>query len=169
MRRQAVLEGLKRLSRAGELDTMIVYGSTFGNTHEIAQAMAQVMAQKGSVRLTRAEQLNGADLAGVDLMLVGFPTHRHDMPETARAMLESMPGGALRGVGIAAFDTRYRKPRWLTGSAAGKLLRKLRKFGGRKVLPPESFFVDGREGPLSEGELERARLWAESILQQLAS
>jgi hypothetical protein len=85
------------------------------------------------------------------------------MPGTARAMLERMPSGALRGVGIASFDTRYRKPRWLTGWAAGQLSRKLGKFGGRKVVPPESFFVEGREGPLAQGELERARLWAESL------
>ncbi|MGD9100813.1 MAG: flavodoxin domain-containing protein [Anaerolineae bacterium] len=169
MRKKAVLEGLRRLSRAGELDTMIVYDSTFGNTHEIAQIIAQVMAQKGTVRLTRADELNGADLEGIDLMLVGFPTHRHGMPETARAMLERLPGGALRGVGIVAFDTRYRKPSWLTGSAAGKLSRKLRKLGGRKVASPESFFVDDQEGPLCEGELERARLWAESLLAQLAT
>ncbi len=167
MRKKAVLDVLSKLSREGNVDTIIVYGSTFGNTHEIAQAVAKVMEQKGSVRLSRAEQLNGTDFKGADLVIAGFPTHRHGMPETARAMLENLPVGALRGVGIAAFDTRYRKPKWLTGSAADKLSRKLRKFGGRKVAPPESFFVDGREGPLGKGELERARRWAESILGQL--
>lgn len=151
------------------MDTLIVYDSVFGNTHEIAQAIAQVMEQRGTVRLIKADQLNAPDLEGIDLLIAGFPTHRHGMPETARAMLESMPRGALRGVEIAAFDTRYRKPVWLTGSAAGKVSRKLGKFGGKKIVSPESFFVDGREGPLGEGELERARLWAESILEQLGN
>lgn len=149
------------------MDTIIIYDSIFGNTHEIAQAIAKVIEQSGSVRLIKADQVKGADLEGADLVIAGFPTHRHGIPETARAMLENLPSGALRGVRMAAFDTRYRKPKWLTGSAAGVLSRKLRKFGGRRVVRPESFFVDDREGPLGEGELERAKLWAESILGQL--
>jgi flavodoxin len=164
MRTKAVLDTLKRLFKENRMDTLVVYDSTFGNTYKIAQAIAKVMEWKGSARLTRVDQLNDADLEGINLMIVGFPTHRHGMPETARTMLESLPSGALRGVGIAAFDTRYQKPRWLSGSAAGKLSSKLRKLGGRRVVAPESFFVDGREGPLAEGELERARLWAESLL-----
>jgi hypothetical protein len=32
--------------------------------------------------------------------------------------------------------------------------------GGRLVAPPEGFAVEGTEGPLKQGELERAAEWA---------
>lgn len=31
-------------------------------------------------------------------------------------------------------------------------------------MPPAGFFVNGKEGPLKEGELERAAEWARQIL-----
>jgi hypothetical protein len=34
------------------------------------------------------------------------------------------------------------------------------------ILPPESFFVAEREGPLEVGELERAVQWAEQVFEQ---
>ena len=30
-------------------------------------------------------------------------------------------------------------------------------------MPPEGFFVNGTEGPMKEGELERAAEWAKQI------
>ena len=44
------------------------------------------------------------------------------------------------------------------------LARKLGKLGGRRLLPPETFHVEGREGPLCSGEVERARAWTETVL-----
>jgi flavodoxin len=149
------------------MNTLIVYHSVFGNTQAIAEAIAEAMQQKGAVRLTRVDRFSAAELEGIALMIMGCPTHRHSVPQAVRTMLEGMSRGALRGVGVAAFDTRYRKARWLTGSAAHKVARNLRKFGGRQVVGPESFFVAGREGPLEEGEIERAKEWAELILGQL--
>jgi hypothetical protein len=34
------------------------------------------------------------------------------------------------------------------------------------VVPPESFFVDGKEGPLLTGELGRAAVWARTLLNR---
>jgi hypothetical protein len=50
-------------------------------------------------------------------------------------------------------------------TAAKKIDRKLRKLGGKRLLNPESFYVIEREGPLYEGEIERARKWAESVTE----
>jgi hypothetical protein len=36
--------------------------------------------------------------------------------------------------------------------------------GGRLAQKPESFHVEGSQGPLFDGELERARDWASRIL-----
>jgi flavodoxin I len=51
---------------------------------------------------------------------------------------------------------------------AGKpILSSLKKKGGIIVSEPEGFIVEGKEGPLKEGELNRATLWAREISKRL--
>jgi hypothetical protein len=50
------------------------------------------------------------------------------------------------------------------GYAAKPISDRLEKKGGELAVPPEGFYVDGTEGPLTEGELERAADWARQIL-----
>jgi len=58
---------------------------------------------------------------------------------------------------------------WLARfTAARKLDKRLRQPGGKRILPPETFHVVEREGPLYDGEVERVRVWAGSILEQLS-
>jgi hypothetical protein len=75
---------------------------------------------------------------------------------------------------VAAFDTRLtweeieKSPplpffEKIFGYAASRIGKALRKKGGRLVVEPEGFFVDGMKGPLSEGEVERAREWAQKL------
>jgi len=51
----------------------------------------------------------------------------------------------------------------LFGYAAKSIAGTLKKKAGELVVPPEGFFVGGTEGPLKEGELERAADWAKQI------
>ena len=58
---------------------------------------------------------------------------------------------------MAAFDTSYKMSGFMARfTAAKKLDEKLRKLGGRRVVSPETFHVVACEGPLVEGELDRA-------------
>jgi hypothetical protein len=43
------------------------------------------------------------------------------------------------------------------------MTKKLGRKGYRVIAEPESFFVTDTEGPLKDGELERARRWGESL------
>jgi len=54
---------------------------------------------------------------------------------------------------------------WLAGSATKRIARKLKSKRGILLLKPESFIVTGREGPLEDGELERASLWSKTIIE----
>ena len=92
-----------------------------------------------------------------------------------RTFLNSVPRGALSGVPVAAFDTRYPGARWLTGSAAHRVAGALKKKGGRLIVAPESFLME-REAPHGEkrrdhrerlmpGEQERATAWARTLRQ----
>jgi flavodoxin I len=73
---------------------------------------------------------------------------------------------------VTAFDTRLsareKNPalRLLlktVGYAAGRIADSLAAKGGKLAAPPEGFIVEGREGPLREGELERAAAWGKTI------
>jgi hypothetical protein len=62
----------------------------------------------------------------------------------------------------AAFCSRMDKP--MSGSAARKSDKRLRRLGCRAVSTPAEFRVSGLTGPLLDGELDRARTWASSML-----
>jgi flavodoxin len=151
------------------MNTLIVYDSTFGNTEKIAHAIADVVAGNGSVHTLRANKVQSSDLKGVDLLVLGCPTHKQRPTDAVQAFLECVSRRSLAGISAAVFDTRYHKPRLLTGSAARRLAKSLRKAGASLLMPPQSFFVVSREGPLEPGELERAAVWGREMLDNLAA
>jgi hypothetical protein len=78
---------------------------------------------------------------------------------------------------VAAFDTRFTETEIgrvrilaffvsLFGYAAEPIASRLQKKGGNLAVPPEGFYVGGTEGPLLEGELERAAAWAREVAEQ---
>jgi flavodoxin len=149
------------------MNALVIYDSTFGNTERLAQATADVLAERGSVRVLRVTKVQPADLDGVDLLILGCPTHKHRPTDAVQAFLDCLSKRSLNGIAAAAFDTRYRRSRLLTGSAARRVSKNLRKAGATIITGPESFFVAAREGPLETGEIERAAAWAREIVGHL--
>jgi flavodoxin len=152
------------------MKTLVVYFSKFGNTQQVAEAIAIRMQALGPVQTISSDELTVDDLQDVDLVVMGSPTHNMNLPKAVKPVFESLPRRVLPGTPVAAFDTSYKMSWWLNQFTASKrLARKLRKLGGKLVVPPEIFHVTQREGPLYEGEIERARVWAASILEQMAA
>ena len=50
------------------------------------------------------------------------------------------------------------------GYAAKPIANRLQKKAGALIAAPEGFIVKGKEGPLKEGELERAAQWARQLM-----
>lgn len=146
------------------MNTLVIYDSTYGSTEEIAQAIADSLAQRCSARLLRVNKVQPSDLKGVDLLVLGCPTLKRKPTAAVQAFLDCVSRRHLKGVPAAVFDTRYRRFRLLTGSAASVVAHSLRKIGVHLLAAPQSFFVVAREGPLGEDELERATAWAHEIL-----
>jgi flavodoxin len=150
------------------MNALVVCYSKFGYTREVARAIAETLEPEWTVRLIAVDRLTASDLEQMDLVVMGAPTHRMNLPEAVRAVLEALPERVLGGAFFAAFDTSYKMSALLARfSAAPKLARKLRRLGGRQAIPPETFHVLGREGPLYEGEIERAKAWTELMLTRL--
>ncbi|MFG1643533.1 flavodoxin family protein [Amycolatopsis sp. NPDC049252] len=158
---------------------VIVFESMYGATEQVARAVADGIDGAEVVNVDHAP----ADLTGVELLVVGGPTHAHGMSRAAtresaaqrverpmlsrtgvREWLDSV-GPVPRGLATAAFDTRLEKARVLTGAASLGVAKRLRRLGCRLVVPAESFFVgtDPADAGPKAGELDRARAWGAAL------
>jgi flavodoxin len=150
------------------MKSLVVYFSKFGNTQQLAESIAGRLEANGPVRTISSENLTIEVLQDVDLVVMGSPTHKMNLPEAVKPVFESLPRRILPGTPAVAFDTSYKMSWWLNQFTASKrLAKKLRKLGGKLVVPPEIFHVTGRQGPLFDGEVERAQAWADSILARI--
>ena len=150
------------------MNALVVYFSKFGNTQMLAEAIAEKLAGNSDVRTISSDDLAIDDMKNVDLVVMGSPTHNMNLPKSVKPVFERLPRRIMPGTPVAAFDTSYKMSWWLNQFTASKrLAKKLRKLGGKLVVPPEIFHVMEREGPLYEGEIERAQTWAASILERV--
>ncbi len=145
------------------MKALIIYDSKFGNTEQVAHAIADGLKPRFSISVASVEQIAEMDAQDINLLLVGGPTQMADVSPALQELLAATPEGALSGVAVAAFDTRYHIPLEQSGSAAHKIAPVLSDLGGTLIVPPESFFVLGGEGPLEEGEIERAFMWGSEV------
>ena len=170
------------------MDAVVVYESMYGNTHLVAEAIADGLGGVPVLPVSDAAHVP----ASPDLIVVGGPTHMHGLA-SARSRRMAVEAGndhgsavvepaASDGLGLrdwlhelprrdgahaAAFDTRLDKPAALTGVAAHGIARRLRHHGYR-VLGTASFRVADADGPLVDGELDRARAWGRQLAAQFA-
>lgn len=148
------------------MNALIIYDSLFGTTRKIAQVLAENLSAFTPARLVPVREVSLDELQGVRLLLVGSPTHEYSPTLAIQTFLEQIPREMLQGMIAAAFDTRYRVSCWSSGSAAWSIAQSLQDAGAVLALPPESFFVSAIEGPLEEGEIERAAQWAVAFWQK---
>jgi len=157
----------------------VVCESWFGNTRRLAEEMARELGELGEVEIVSVDEQLPV-LSAVDLLVIGAPTHAHGLSRvsTRRSAVQRLGGEGPAGHGargwlhrlpppagtrVAVFDTRIERPVFLVGSAARSIARRLERRGYELVAPAESFFVLDVEGPLKDGEIERARSWAASL------
>jgi flavodoxin len=156
------------------MKAIVVYDSFFGNTEKIARAIGNSLGKKNEVGMFPVGQADPGKLSGLDLLVVGSPTRGFRQTAAINALFKRIPANGLKGVKVAAFDTRIstndiksaimRFMVNLFGYAARPISVRLKKKGGELIIPPEGFLVDDTEGPLKEGELVRAAKWAKQIL-----
>jgi hypothetical protein len=170
---------------------LVVYESMYGNTREIAEAIVAGLREGMDAKAVPVHLADAADVDDADLLVVGGPTHVHGMASatsrkgaiqaakedgieldasahaepTLRAWLAERGGDGRQA---AAFDTRIDRSPLLTGSAARGIAKRLRRRGYVLATDSNSFFVDDSEGPLADGEVERARKWGAGLARLAA-
>jgi hypothetical protein len=171
------------------MKALVVYESMFGNTATIGEAIAASLRSSGvEVEAGPVSAIEPGRAEGVDLLVVGGPTHAHGMSSkgTRKAAVEdkanryeaptvspglrewvpALPSGAGRLA--AAFDTRFQKPRYITGSAAKGIARRLQHQGYQLLVDPESFFVT-TANELLEGQAEHAVGWGAALAERASA
>lgn len=154
------------------MKALVVYDSVFGNTEKVAQAIATAL----QTAVLPVNQATPENLSGLDVLVIGSPTRGFRPTEGISQLLNALAKDQLAGVGVAAFDTRIDLTtidssvfRFIVdkgGYAANTIAKALEKKGGNLLASPEGFLVTGEQGPLKDGELERATAWAGQIVLQ---
>jgi len=158
------------------MKAVVVYESFWGNTAQIARAIAEGIGPNASALTT--DEATGAAIEGADLIVAGAPLLGFNLPTedmrssirntlgapapdlghpSMRSWLEGVPVGLGR---CAGFETRIW---WSPGSSAKQISAGLRAKGFMAAGPDEKFLVTGKYGPLKGGELERAKQWGAKL------
>ncbi len=167
---------------------LVVYESMFGNTHAVAQHIAEGIAMIFDTTVVSVHDATPALTTGAALVVVGGPTHVHGMSSArsrAGAADQAAHDGDLDldsdafGTGLrdwfddladqagadhlaAAFDTRVRASALLTGQASRGIAKRLRAHQFDLVVDGGSFFVD-KSNHLEDGEVDRATEWGHAV------
>ena len=162
---------------------LVVFESMFGNTEKVADAVARGLRLEGvDAGLVEVHSAPLRLATGLDLLVVGGPTHAFGMsrpstradavrqgapaqraPSGLRDWLEFVEIDPERAPGLATFDTRMTKVRWLPRAAGPSAARAGRRRGLKTVAKPLGFLVDDIRGPLVEHEVERAVEWGRRL------
>jgi hypothetical protein len=162
------------------MKAVIVYESLWGNTAAVARAIAEGIGP--GARALTTDEATPAVVAGADLLVIGAPViafglasekTRDGIEDAAnppdvshpslKSWLEELPSGHAPA---AAFETRLW---WSPRGATGSIERGLKAAGYAIVGKAERFVVDGKYGPLREGELDRARAWGVTLARAVPS
>ena len=163
---------------------LVVYESMWGNTEKVARAVAEGLASEYRVEVHEVGDAPASPTADVELIVVGGPTHAFSLTRAStrqdarrqgadhggdtglREWLDGLPSGE-HPQHVATFDTRVEKMRHLPGSAAKSAARVAHRHGYERAVAAESFYVADTDGPLIDGELERASAWGRRIAADL--
>ena len=167
---------------------LVVYESMFGNTHAVAQHIAEGIETVFETTVVPVHDATPALTGGATLVVVGGPTHVHGMSsarsragaedmaakdddldldpdaygEGLREWFESLADEAGADHLAAAFDTRVRASTLLTGQASRGIAKRLRAHHFDLVVDGGSFFVE-KSNHLEAGEADRATAWGHTV------
>lgn len=162
------------------MKALIIHESLFGNTRAVAEAVKRGLTRDRPVEvgLLRSDDAPGVIPEDVSLLILGGPTHAFSMTRAStrkdaetKGAQEHVRTGIREWIDAVApraelpvvtFDTRV-KVRLMPGSAARSAVKALRSRGFRRAEQGETFWVEDTDGPLKDGELDRAEAWGHRL------
>jgi flavodoxin len=151
---------------------LIVYDtvSPMKLTAKVAENIGGVLKEKGiEVDSFFVLDVDKAVLKNYDCLLAGAPTMRFRVSTRMRQFLDDLPSKDFSGKLAAAFDTQVQSR--FSASAAKGIEGKLKGMGFKLITAPLIAYVEGKlrqnEWRLKEGELEKAKKWAQEVAEAI--
>ena len=141
------------------MKALVLYDSIYGNTKRIADVISSALGK--DVKVVSVTDTNPKTLERIDLIVVGSPIIAWKPSEKMGIFLAGLSAGQLKGLQAATFDTRVKM--FIHGDASKKISQALETAGAKIIVESQVFYVKGRQGPLFEGEVEKAAEWATAI------
>jgi flavodoxin len=150
----------------------VVYDTKYGNTKQVAEKIVEGINASGDVKvaLSYVKEVNPADLANYDAILIGAPNHMGKPTRTISKFVDELAKLDLKDKQVAVFDTYFQRQR--NFEKAMKKLEKnvTKKLPSWKLLTAGlSIKVTGINGPIAEGELPKCVEFGKKIAEQLKS
>ena len=154
------------------MKVLIVYDSVspMKLTAKVAETIAGVLKDKGiEVDSFYVKDVDKATVKNYDCLVAGAPTMAFSASSGITQFLNGLPSKEFSGKVAVSFDTQM--PWRFSGSAAKAIEGKLRDLGFRLVTAPLIAYVEGKQNEqhLKEGELEKAKNWAQTVAEALSS
>jgi flavodoxin len=151
---------------------LIAYDSVSATklTAKVAETILEALKEKGiEVDSFYFKDVDHATVKNYDCLIAGAPTMAFKASTGIMQFLNSFSDNEFSGKMGAAFDTQLQSR--FSGNAAKGIRKKLEKLGYKMVAPFLVAYVEGKADSmqLKEGELEKARNWAEQIAKTLSS
>ena len=150
---------------------LVVFDSSFGNTEKIGREIAAGIEESGlaECKVINIDEVETEDLSGFDGALFGSPIHAFRATRGIKGAVKNAAKKGLQTKLVASFDT-YQALGHI-GKAAGQIEGELKKrIKGAKVFSPGfSALVLGRQGPLQDDELPKAREFGKKFADELAT
>jgi flavodoxin len=144
------------------MKSLVVYDTVKGNTAKVAQAIAAGIG--GNTQAVKPDTAGGGAVKGIDLLVIGSPTMGGRPTPAIQTYIDGMPKEIAQKLSFAVFDTRLSwKFLKIFKFAGDRISATLKERGGKILGQPEGFVVKSANGPLADGELERAQLWGRKL------
>lgn len=153
------------------MKTIVIYDSMYGNTEKIAKTIAESVE---SAKLYKVDAVKLEDIKKAQLLVVGSPTHGGWYTEPFKKLFLEICEDDLAHIKVAAFSTATSKKDegWFVrmiidifGYATDRIAKELATKGAQ-IISKETFFVKGKEGPLSDGEIKKAQNWGNFLTKK---
>lgn len=151
---------------------LVLYDTTTvnRNTEKVAKAVSEVLKEKGfDTDCLYVRDVDPATVKNYDCVLAGSPTQAFRATGPIMQFLDRFAKNEFSGKTAAAFDTQLQSR--LSGNAAKGIEKQLEKLGFKIVTQPLVTYVEGKmpEMNLKQGELEKAKKYAEDLAKALQS
>lgn len=147
---------------------LIVYWSKYGNTKQVAEAIAKGIneAKKAEVVVKNVKDTKPEEVQKYDALIIGSPNHGGGPVGDIKNFLKKLEKINLKEKSAAVFDTHARDDIKTVQKMEKQIREKLP--GLKLVAPGLAAQVKGYlKGPLVEGELTKAEEFGKNISQKI--